>query len=248
MRHLYVWRDHLKEHQPKAVDVVFASLLLVLEQDALVDFRLFWIKERDLPYSKIANFDVTVVWIDVNGFASQLAVDQLILVEEFEALEDLVAPVLDHDESGQSYLLDVLSDGSCCDQLGDQDELRTNCRYSSLFIRPQSKIVILCLALITLIWWNTLINFTVLTSREYHGVRAVHQFDMVMAAHQNILMSHVSDVVQDLRHLLDFLLWQLLEQIDAPSYLTARVIVVAPVDGAILTLGDKFARLDIPTV
>ena len=174
MRHLHIWRDHLKEHQPKAVDVVFASLLLVLEQDALVDFWLLWIKERDLPYSKIADFDVTVVWIDVNGFASQLAVDQLILVEELETLKDLVAPVLDHDESRQSYLLDVLPNGSCCNQLGNQNKLRTNCRYLSLLVRPQSNILILWLALITLIWWNTPINFTVLTRRDHLEVGDVH--------------------------------------------------------------------------
>lgn len=69
--------------------------------------------------------------------------DQLILVEELETLKDLVAPVLDHDESRQSYLLDVLPNGSCCDQLGNQNELRTNRRYLSLLIRPQSNILIL---------------------------------------------------------------------------------------------------------
>ena len=55
--------------------------------------------------------------------------DQLILMKELETLKDLVAPVLDDNESGKPYLLDVFSNGACCNQFGDQYELRTILRH-----------------------------------------------------------------------------------------------------------------------
>ena len=44
---------------------------------------------------------------------------EVVVVEELEALQDLEAPLLDHDQPWEPDPFKVLSDGPCCDELSD---------------------------------------------------------------------------------------------------------------------------------
>lgn len=46
---------------------------------------------------------------------------QAVLVQKFKALQDLEAPLLDHDEARQPYFPQVLPNAAGGDQFGDQD-------------------------------------------------------------------------------------------------------------------------------
>jgi len=70
-----VTRYHFQQTEAEAVDVVFVRLFLVFEQNALMDLWLLGVEQRNLSHTDVTDFDVSVIWIDVNGFTSQFAVD-----------------------------------------------------------------------------------------------------------------------------------------------------------------------------
>jgi hypothetical protein len=67
-------------------------------------------------------------------------VNKLVFMEKVQTLQNLVTPILYHDESRQPYLLDVLSDRPSSDQLSHQNELRKI--GWTLFISFDGKILI----------------------------------------------------------------------------------------------------------
>ena len=82
VRHWDVRRDHLQKYQPKTIDVVFTSFLFVFEQDALVDLGLLGIEQGYLPDAQVSDLDVSIVGVNVNGLACQLAMYKAVLMEE----------------------------------------------------------------------------------------------------------------------------------------------------------------------
>lgn len=50
--------------------------------------------------------------------------NKLVFMKKFQALKDLVAPILDDNESRKSNLFNVLSDRTSCNKLSNQYKLR----------------------------------------------------------------------------------------------------------------------------
>ena len=69
-----------------------------------MNFCNFDVKQWNLPNSQITNFDVAIVGVDVNALAVELSVNKLVLVKKCNTLEQLIAPVFDDYQSGQSDL------------------------------------------------------------------------------------------------------------------------------------------------
>jgi hypothetical protein len=65
-----------------------------------------------------------------------------------------------------------------------------------------------------------------------------------MTAHQNILVTELFNVFQCLDNSSTIFLRDDFERINAPSYLTTRIVVIPTVDSSILTFGDEFICLD----
>lgn len=61
VRHRDVRRYHLQQHETKTIDVIFTRFLLVFEQDALMNFRLLGVVQRDLSNAQVADLDVSVI-------------------------------------------------------------------------------------------------------------------------------------------------------------------------------------------
>jgi hypothetical protein len=64
-----------------------------------VNLWLLGIEKWDFSLANVSYFDVSIVWIDVDWFTSKLSMNQIILVKKVKTLQNLKAPVLDHDES-----------------------------------------------------------------------------------------------------------------------------------------------------
>jgi len=154
-------------------------------------------------------------------------------MEKVQTLQNLVTPILYHDESRQPYLLDVLSDRPSSDQLSHQNELRKI--GWTLFISFDGKILI---GLFLTILWNTLIKITIFLIYFY----------VIVATHQNILMTHVFNIIENLRHFRNVIGRKLFERINAPSNFTARIVIISSIYCAIWTFWNKLTRLHIPII
>lgn len=74
------------------------------------------------------------------------------------------------------------------------------------------------------------------------------KFNLVVAAHKNILMSNTLDVIQNFWHGLNLLISQLFQGVNAPSNFTSRVVVITPIYGSVLTFGDKIVSFSIAAI
>ena len=99
MRYFNVRGDHFQEAETEAVNIILACLLLTFKDDGEVNLWFLTIVKRDFSLSNISYLDVAIIRIDVNGFTRKLSMNQIILVQKVKALQNLEAPVLDHDES-----------------------------------------------------------------------------------------------------------------------------------------------------
>lgn len=123
-----------------------------------MNLRLFWIIKRYLSNSEITNFNISIIWININRFTSKLTMNKLVFMKKFQALKDLVAPILDDNESRKSNLFNVLSDRTSCNKLSNQYKLRKIDLIWIQFFSLYSKILI-CLCLASM--WNTLIKIAI---------------------------------------------------------------------------------------
>ena len=58
-------------------------------------FWSFRIEQWYLPDSKVTNFNISIVGINVNWLTGKFAMDQIIFIQEIKTLQDFEAPIFD---------------------------------------------------------------------------------------------------------------------------------------------------------
>ena len=61
----------------------------------------------DVFNADVAQFDLAIVRVDVDGFTGKLTVHDVVLVQKLECFEHLLTPVADHVQSQRFNLLQV---------------------------------------------------------------------------------------------------------------------------------------------
>jgi len=80
-------------------------------------FWSFRIEQWYLPDSKVTNFNISIVGINVNWLTGKFAMDQIIFIQEIKTLQDFEAPIFYDNEPWQPDLLEIFTNGSSCYQL-----------------------------------------------------------------------------------------------------------------------------------
>lgn len=112
-----VGADHFQEGEAEAEGVELLGVALFEVPLALAELglgggvgALLFFEGVDVFDADVADLDLSVVGVDVDGLTGQFAVDDLVLVQEHQALEHLARPVLDHLEARRDDLLAVPRD------------------------------------------------------------------------------------------------------------------------------------------
>ena len=185
-----------------------------------MNLRQFRVAQRNLSNAEVSYFDVAIVGIDVDWFAGQLPMHQLILMQKIKPLQYFIAPIFDHYKSRQFYLFQVFSDIPGRNQLRYQNQ-----------IGPVMWNIRLPHWRIWLLRW-----FLVDAVCVGEGWRAI--FIIIVIHHKDVLVAHIHNVIEYLKHFLDVFAVQLLQRIHAPSYFTSGIVVKAAENRPVQTFGN----------